>query len=127
MVVEVPPCADSASAREATARFLAEYCPWADVSAVQLVVTELTANALRHAGSRWRLRLGTAGDELSVEVDDSSPAAPEPRAPDFSGGGGFGWHLVQALASRLEVRPHAAGKTIRAVWARSRPAAVAAA
>ncbi|PRH79025.1 hypothetical protein C6N75_11775 [Streptomyces solincola] len=122
MVVEIPPCADSASARAATARFLAEHCPWADTASVQLVVSELTANALRHAGSRWRLRLGAAADELSVEVDDANPAAPVPRTPDMTGGGGFGWHLVQRLAGRVEVRPHEAGKTVRAVWARTRPA-----
>ncbi|MET9802729.1 ATP-binding protein [Streptomyces sp. NPDC006368] len=121
-VIESPP-GDSASVRAVTAGFLTEHCPWADTAAVQLVVTELTANALRHTDGWWRLRLRTEGDELWVELDDSSPRLPRTREPDFSGGGGFGWPMVQNLAGRVEVRRHAEGKTVRAVWGRPRVSA----
>ncbi|MDN3295792.1 ATP-binding protein [Streptomyces ficellus] len=114
----VSPYADCASARESAARFLAEHCPWADLDAVQLVVTELTTNALRHTEGWWRLRLRAEPEELAVELDDSSPVVPEARTPDFAGGGGFGWPMVLALASRVEVRPRAKGKTVRAIWSR---------
>ncbi|MFC8918145.1 ATP-binding protein [Streptomyces sp. NPDC047821] len=123
MVVVISPYVDCASARDTAARFVAEHCPWADLDAVQLVVTELTANALRHTDGWWRLRLRAEHGELTVEVDDSSPAAPEARAPDFEGGGGFGWPMVLSLAGRVEVQPRPAGKTVRAVWSRAPEAA----
>jgi anti-sigma regulatory factor (Ser/Thr protein kinase) len=120
--MESPPD-DSASARSVTAGFLAEHCPWADPAAVQLVVTELTANALQHTAGWWRLRLRAEDDEFTVELDDSSTRLPEARVPDFGGRGGFGWPMVLRLAGRVEVRRHARGKTVRAVW--SRPAIAA--
>ncbi|MEV3992433.1 ATP-binding protein [Streptomyces sp. NPDC049837] len=123
MVVVISPYADCASARDTAARFVAEHCPWADLDAVQLVVTELTANALRHTSGSWRLRLRAEHGELTVELDDSSPALPEARTPDFAGGGGFGWPMVLSLAGRVEVQPHAEGKTVRAIWSREPEAA----
>ncbi|MFF8833042.1 ATP-binding protein [Streptomyces sp. NPDC015131] len=116
MVVKISPYTDCASARETAARFVTEHCPWADLDAVQLVVTELTTNALRHTGGWWRLRMRADRDELCVELDDSSPDLPRARTPDFSGGGGFGWPMVLRLAGRVEVRPTPAGKTVRATW-----------
>ncbi|MFI6108809.1 ATP-binding protein [Streptomyces sp. NPDC051310] len=120
--MESPPD-DSASARSVAAGFLAEHCPWADPAAVQLVVTELTANAQQHTAGWWRLRLRAEDDEFTVELDDSSTRLPEARVPDFGGRGGFGWPMVLRLAGRVEVRRHARGKTVRAVW--SRPAIAA--
>ncbi|MFJ8647854.1 ATP-binding protein [Streptomyces sp. NPDC093546] len=117
-VMESPP-GDSTSVRSVTAGFLAEHCPWVDRDAVQLVVTELTANALRHTQGWWRLRLRAEADELCVELDDGSTRAPKVRTPDFTGGGGFGWPMVLSLAGRVEVRRRPYGKTVRAVWARS--------
>lgn len=124
MVVMISPYADCASARDTAARFVAEHCPWADLDAVQLVVSELTANALRHTDGWWRLRLRAERGELAVELDDSSRTVPEARAPDFTGGGGgFGWPMVQSLAGRVEVRPTSTGKTVRAVWSHAPEAA----
>ncbi|MCS0639746.1 ATP-binding protein [Streptomyces sp. LP05-1] len=122
VVVDSPSC-DSASARDVTARFLADHCPWADLAAVQLVVTELTANALRHTQGWWRLRLRAEPEGLMVELDDSSTKLPTERAPDFAGGGGFGWPMIQRLAGRVEVRPRPAGKTVCAMWPRPLPGA----
>ncbi|WP_405784353.1 ATP-binding protein [Streptomyces sp. NBC_00859] len=112
------PLADSATARDVASRFLSQHCPWADVDAVLLVITELVANAARHTAGWWRLRLSTEAEVLVVEMDDASPAHPVAREPDFSGGGGFGWHMVLRLAGQVEVRPRPCGKTVRAVWSR---------
>ncbi|MFI0983177.1 ATP-binding protein [Streptomyces sp. NPDC021093] len=109
---------DSATARETAAAFLAQHCPWADFDAVLLVVGELVANAVRHTSGWWRLRLRAGQGRLVVELDDSSPDPPVPRKPDFSGGGGFGWHMVQRLAGQVEVRPLPDGKRVRATWLR---------
>ncbi|MGW7417500.1 ATP-binding protein [Streptomyces sp. NPDC054863] len=107
---------DSATAREAAAAFLAQHCTWADFDAVLLVVGELVTNAVRHTSGWWRLRLRTGQGQLVVEIDDSSPDPPVPREPDFSGSGGFGWHMVQRLAGHVEVRPLPDGKRVRATW-----------
>ncbi|MCX4552272.1 ATP-binding protein [Streptomyces sp. NBC_01267] len=114
------PLADSATAREAATRFLSQNCPWADVDAVLLVISELAANAARHTTGWWRLRLSAEAELLVVEMDDDSPVPPVAREPDFAGGGGFGWHMVQKLAGRVEISPRPSGKTVRAIW--SRPA-----
>ncbi|WP_405688324.1 ATP-binding protein [Streptomyces sp. NBC_01387] len=112
------PLADSATAREAATRFLSQNCPWADVDAVLLVISELAANAARHTTGWWRLRLSAEAELLVVEMDDDSPVPPVAREPDFAGGGGFGWHMVQKLAGRVEISPRPSGKTVRAIWSR---------
>lgn len=122
MVVIEFPDGDAAGARHATAEFLARNCPWADLDAVVLVVSELVANAIRHTGGWWRLCVRAVQGRLVVEIADASPRPPEPRTPDLAGGGGLGWHMVERLATRLEVvdrRPE--GKTVRATWLRPAP------
>ncbi|MFF3324119.1 ATP-binding protein [Streptomyces sp. NPDC002889] len=113
---------DSAGARTATAEFVLQHCPWADLDAVLLVVSELVTNAVRHTAGWWRLHLTAGADTLVVEMDDSSPQPPVAREPDLSGrGGGFGWHMVRRLAGRVEVRPLPYGKRVRATWVREAP------
>ncbi|MEU7567070.1 ATP-binding protein [Streptomyces fradiae] len=107
---------DSAEVRETVSGFVAERCPWADLNAVRLVVTELLANALHHTEGEWRLRLHARDGRLTLELDDASTEPPSARQPDFAGGGGFGWRLVEQLADRVDVRPRPAGKTVRAEW-----------
>ncbi|MEV6652264.1 ATP-binding protein [Streptomyces sp. NPDC051219] len=121
VVVSSAPHKDSAAARRAAADFLAQHCPWADKDAVLLVVTELVTNALRHTTGWWRLHLTVRDRELVVEMDDSSPRPPVPRRPDFAGGGGFGWQMVQRLAGRVEVKSLPEGKRVAATWLRPVP------
>lgn len=121
MVVVDAPLADSATARETATSFLTQHCPWADVDAVLLVISELVANAARHTAGWWHLRLRADAQQLVVEMDDSSSAHPVAREPDFGGGGGFGWHMVLRLAGRVEISPRSPGKTVRAIWARPSP------
>lgn len=112
---------DSAGARRAAAEFLLQHCPWADLDAVLLVVSELVTNAVRHTTGWWRLHLTAGQDTLVVEMDDSSPLPPVPREPDFTGGGGFGWHMVLRLAGQVEVCTLPYGKRVQATWMRPAP------
>src|SRR6266566_914220 len=69
-----------------------------------LIVSELVTNAVRHATRTW----------LRIEIQDSDRRWPRPRVPDGFEESGFGFVLVDALASKWGVRETAAGK---AVWA----------
>ncbi|MFD7557289.1 MULTISPECIES: ATP-binding protein [unclassified Streptomyces] len=109
--------ADTARARHAAALYLRARCPWVDADDVLLVVSELLGNAVRHTDDgRWRLRMSCPSESLVVEVYDHSSARPVPRAGDPDNGGGFGWGIVEQLASSLTVRLHGVGKSVQAVW-----------
>ncbi len=118
VVIDHPPHSDSARARRATADFLQRHCPWADLDAVLLVVSELVTNAVKHTAGWWRLHLAAAEDTLVIEIDDSSPLLPVAREPDFGGNGGFGWHMVHRLAEQVEISPLPCGKRVQATWMR---------
>ncbi len=82
-----------------------------------LFVSELVTNAVRHArtgGSLLVLRLEAAGTSLRIEVHDADPQWPRLSLPAALGESGFGFVIVDALASKWGVSNTAAGK---AVWA----------
>src|SRR6185437_2553275 len=72
--------------------------------AAALLVSELVTNAVLHAERTW----------LRIEVQDADRHWPEPRIPGRHDESGFGFILVDALASNWGVRETEAGK---AVWA----------
>lgn len=78
-----------------------------------LVVTELLANVVMHAGTPFRLTVRLRGPLLHVAVSDGRVGVPA-RAPHPIGGGVSGLRLVTAVALRWGWTEHAAGKT---VWA----------
>lgn len=79
-----------------------------------LVADELVSNALQHGGPPRVCRLILVGDgeRLRIEVDDTSPQAPQIRTPDHTGGRGL--ILVDRLATRWGFTRHDSHKT---VWA----------
>ncbi|MER7112656.1 ATP-binding protein [Streptomyces sp. NPDC000229] len=85
--------------------------------AVNIVVSELVTNAVRHAGGKFTLRLSPRGNSIEVAVTDNSAALPRMRRPDFNDGkGGFGLPLVRQLSRCLTVTPRPrGGKTVTAV------------
>ncbi|MEV6742294.1 ATP-binding protein [Streptomyces sp. NPDC051104] len=80
----------------------------------ELVVSELIANAIRHAPGPCGLILQLYGDELAITVWDTSAANPVFRRPDRHRAGGHGLHLVRAASNSLAVTPRAQGKQITA-------------
>lgn len=68
----------------------------------ELVVTELLANSVRHAGLSdgdvVRVRAAPLDETLRVEVEDTGRGLPLRRHPD-PGGGGLGLNLVNMLST----------------------------
>jgi len=90
-----------------------------DIEAVQLVVSELVTNALRHApeSPAITLQLLLAGDgSVQVRVSDSGRGAPERRSPPDPGTGienGRGVWIVDAFTHHWGTEPDGhGGKTI---------------
>ena len=80
-----------------------------------LLVSELVSNAVRHArssASGLQLRLAPSRSCLRIEVTDADPRPPQPRAPAGLDESGFGFVLVDALASSWGVDHAANGKTV---------------
>ncbi|WP_344610201.1 ATP-binding protein [Dactylosporangium salmoneum] len=74
---------------------------------VELLVSELAANAVLHAGGLGHVELHCTGSELRIVVHDEAQALPVPSpsvAPDIDHGRGM--LLVELLATRWGVRPH---------------------
>ncbi|GAA4419219.1 hypothetical protein GCM10023169_09680 [Georgenia halophila] len=88
----------------------------ADVSAAELVVSELMSNAVMHGWGRVGLRLQATSDGLRIEVEEGNPAPPVTREQNTSRVGGYGMHIVDRLAD-WGWRPAPGGKV---VWARVR-------
>ncbi|SFF76753.1 Anti-sigma regulatory factor (Ser/Thr protein kinase) [Actinacidiphila alni] len=115
--------ASSADARQAVLALIDRGCPAAgrtDRIDVSLMITELIANAFRHAGNLVLLEARVSPDTVDICVSDRDTRLPAPRpatdAADGPGGeeGGFGWPMVLALASSVTVtRPASGGKRIR--------------
>jgi len=80
---------------------------------VELVVTELTTNAVRHARTLFTVSMTWDGRRLRIEVSDAQPVPPVPLdhpAPESLGGRGL--LLVEQIADRWGYDPHERGKTI---------------
>ncbi|MET9933348.1 MULTISPECIES: ATP-binding protein [unclassified Streptomyces] len=117
------PAGSIASARSSARHFLKGLIPSLVPEAAEtvvLVVSELVTNALRHGGGACTLALAAGPDGIEVAVRDSSPHVPRMRTPDLNGGtGGFGWPMINRLATNTAVTQRAnGGKTITALLPR---------
>jgi anti-sigma regulatory factor (Ser/Thr protein kinase) len=77
---------------------------------VELVVTELTTNAVRHARTLFTVAMTWDGRRLRIEVSDAHPVPRDQPSPDPLGGRGL--LLVEQIADRWGYDPHERGKTI---------------
>jgi anti-sigma regulatory factor (Ser/Thr protein kinase) len=83
-----------------------------------LVVDELVANAVLHAGTEIELRFALRPDRLGIAVADRSPGRPSLEHPSGRAERGRGLLLVDALAGSWHVLPRQnGGKVVRAVLA----------
>ncbi|MEV0681430.1 ATP-binding protein [Actinosynnema sp. NPDC050436] len=100
----------AALARDFTRRTLSCWDYRGDHDDVVLVVSELVANACRHALGPAVLRLTGGPLRVLVEVSDGSPVPPRLRPQGTDGG--WGMPLVDRLALRWGVTPHGQGKVV---------------
>lgn len=108
------------AARERLRKELGSRCPASRMEDARLVVSELVANALRHArplddhtiAVGWSVR----PDVLRLTVTDggSPSSVPAPRRPGDLATGGRGLKIVQSLVQRWGVESQEASTT---VWA----------
>ncbi|MEO7836853.1 MAG: SpoIIE family protein phosphatase [Acidimicrobiales bacterium] len=80
--------------------------------AVELLTSELTTNAVRHARSPFTVTIRYDGERVRIEVDDSSPVPPTVRTPRDDDTGGRGLILVEAMAENWGVTPTPHGKRV---------------
>ena len=81
-----------------------------------MVVDELVANAVLHAGTEIELRFALQDDRLGIAVADRAPSKPNVTRPGEAAESGRGLLLVDALARSWHVLPRrGGGKVIRAV------------
>jgi anti-sigma regulatory factor (Ser/Thr protein kinase) len=82
-------------------------------SAVEVLVSELATNAVRHARTRFTVTVAWDGRTLRVEVSDASPLAPRPQlGVSCDRDGGRGLLLIDAIASDWGIDLDHQGKTI---------------
>ena len=104
----------------AQARLLA--CEWASgldhdlVFALELVVSELVTNAIRHGVAPITMTLSDTDEGIRVEVHDHGYGRPTPRVASARAPGGRGLRLISRLSSSwgIDSTPPVGGKS---VWA----------
>ncbi|HET9076865.1 MAG TPA: ATP-binding protein [Acidimicrobiales bacterium] len=83
------------------------------VETAELLVSEVVTNAILHAASPFRLTVECRTPRMvSVEVRDSSGAAPVLTSPAQDATHGRGLLLIELLASRWGWRPVEGGKVV---------------
>jgi CheY-like chemotaxis protein len=82
------------------------------VDPVNLLVSELVGNAVRHTDSDIEVVIHVLAELLRVEVRDGSAVPPAQRTPDPTDVSGRGLALVDAVASRWGVDPLPQGKSV---------------
>src|SRR3954453_1032025 len=91
-------------ARRVLARWLVDVMPADRLGDMQLLVTEIVANCVRHGrvgeDGEIDLLVTLDGAAVRVEVRDTGiQVDPHLTTPDLSGGGGFGMVLVERMSS----------------------------
>jgi anti-sigma regulatory factor (Ser/Thr protein kinase) len=84
--------------------------------ALELVVSELVTNAVRHGSGPIVLTLADTGGGVRVGVHDHGRRLPETRRPDSRSPGGRGLRMVERLSASWGVERSRAGHG-KTVWA----------
>ena len=99
-VLELPQdLASVRAARRFVRRVLGEWGLQPLMDDAQLVVSELAANAITHAGSDYRVRLASSDRSLRIEVRDGGRGTPEPQPKSMTSEHGRGLLMVASIAA----------------------------
>jgi anti-sigma regulatory factor (Ser/Thr protein kinase) len=83
------------------------------LEAVELMVSELATNCIRHERAGFAVTVVRSGREIRVEVTDSGSGTPTMRSPGPDEPSGRGLQIVDMLSERWGVQPKApSGKTV---------------
>ncbi len=97
-----------------TADLLKRWGLGSQIDVVSIIVSELTTNAVVHAGTPFQVVLSRRKNGLRIAVHDSSGALPVLAQPEATATSGRGMGIVAALSSDWGIDQGPAGKT---VWA----------
>lgn len=113
MVAVLPPRAAAASVARELVSCACEDWNFPELAAdLSLVVTELVANAVRHAGTDMEIRITNLDSGIRLEVYDGSTRPLRPRPANLQDEGGRGLLLVDALSSSYGVEGEPPGKRV---------------
>ena len=91
--------ARSVAASRRHVRDVLRYHPLAHIDAVELMVSELATNSVKHAHSDFKVSINDSAGEIRVEVRDTGRGQPVIRFPAPTEPSGRGLRIVEALSS----------------------------
>jgi anti-sigma regulatory factor (Ser/Thr protein kinase) len=86
--------------------------PPAQIDAVELMVSELATNSVKHAHSDFKVSIDDSGGEIRVEVRDTGRGEPMLRFPGPTEPSGRGLRIVNALSRAWGTADSPDGKTV---------------
>lgn len=96
------------------------------LEAVELMVSELATNCIRHTDSAFELTITRAGGDIRVAATDGAGGRPEMRSPKPTDPSGRGLKIIDMLSAEWGVEQlAAAGKTVWFTVADTTPASAA--
>lgn len=109
--------ADVRRARRFVQELVSDWAPSPVVDDCLLLVSELAANAVRHAGSDFTVSLDRVEDGVQIAVGDTARRLPQVRPANVGAPGGRGLLLIDCIATRWGHHLTEGGKL---VWAHVR-------
>ena len=86
--------------------------PLANIDAIELMVSELATNSVKHAHSDFKVSINDSGGEIRVEVRDTGRGQPVLRFPAPTEPSGRGLRIVEALSLAWGTADSPRGKTV---------------
>jgi anti-sigma regulatory factor (Ser/Thr protein kinase) len=87
--------------------------PAPTLEAVELMVSELATNCIRHEGASFHIVILRTSGEIRIEVTDAGAGTPTMRSPGPNEPSGRGLQIVDMLSQRWGVEPRTpSGKTV---------------
>jgi anti-sigma regulatory factor (Ser/Thr protein kinase) len=87
--------------------------PAETLDAVELMVSELATNCIRHGRAGFEVTISHSRDQIRIEVTDDAGGTPVVRSPGPEEPSGRGLRIVESFSDTWGIEPKAArGKTV---------------